>query len=177
MMSIVCYKINMKKRSKVIITSLSLAVLLGVYYNIDYNYNPSYKIIGQMNSIKPFATYSKGNVYILKKKNQIKRLNLQEDDIVIIDERDGDNPNMQVISSYTVTDKNVRNEIILIMQEYNTKYPSNWNRTNESLRLEWYVHNLLYNLNYKHDHTTDVDFDNNDEEEFNKPFFNHLLKI
>ena len=167
----------MKKRSKVIITSLSLAAFLFVYYNIDYKYEPSYKIVGEMNSIKPYATYSKGSVYILKNKDQIKKLNLLEDDIVIIDQRKGDNPNMQIISSYSITDRNTRNEIIDIMQEYNTRYPSEWKRTTESLRLEWFVHNFLYGFDYKLDHTTDVDFDNNDEEKFNKPFINHLLKI
>ena len=130
-----------------------------------------------MNSIKPYAIYSHGNVYILKDQEKTKKLSLQENDIVIIDQRDGNNPNFKVIASYMINDKNIRNEIIEIMQEYNREYPSNWKRTNEALRLEWYVHNLLHDLNYELDHTTDVDLDNNDEDVYNKPFINKIIKI
>ena len=167
----------MKKRSKVLITSLSLITLFFVYYNIDYKYEPNYKIVGSINSIKPYAIYSKGNVYIVKNKKLIDSINLLEDDIVIIDERFDDNPSMKVISSASITDRNVRNEIIDIMQEYNIEYPSEWNRTTKSLRLEWYIHNLLFDFNYKLDHTTDVDLDNKDEEKYNMPFVNKILKI
>ena len=167
----------MKKRSKIIITTLSLITVMFVYYNIDYKYEPNYEIVGYVNSTKPYASYSKGDVYIIKNEKMIKSLNLNDNDVVIIDERYDDNPSMKVISSCSIRNKNEINEIIEIMKDYNTKYPSNWNRTNESLRLEWYVHNLLFDLNYKLDHTTDVDLDNNDENEYNRPFFNKLLKI
>lgn len=167
----------MKKRSKIIITTLSLITVMFVYYNIDYKYEPNYEIVGYVNDTKPYASYSNGDVYIIKNENKIKSLKLNETDIVIIDERHDDNPSMKVISSCNIRNKNEINEIIEIMKDYNTKYPSNWSRTSESLRLEWYVHNLLYDLNYKLDHTTDVDLDNNDEEEYNRPFFNKILKI
>ena len=167
----------MKKRTKIVITSLSLAALLFTYYNIDYKYQPKYEIVGYVNSIKPYARYSLGDVYIIKDKKLINEITLSTNDVIIIDERDDDNPNMHIMSSCNITDKNARNEIIEIIQEYNREYPSNWKRTNVSLRLEWYVHNLLYDLDYKLDHTTDVDLDNKDEDYFNKPFFNHLIKI
>ncbi len=176
---IICYKINMKKRTKIIITSLSLAALLGIACTLNHEYHPNYKIVGEVNTTKPYATYSKGDVYIIDYNNQdmINNLILKENDVVIIDSRNDENPDMQVLSSYLINDKHLQNEIIEIMQEYNKEYPSNWKRTNEALKLEWYVHNVLYYFNYKHDHTTDVDFDNKDEEVFNKPFFNHMLKI
>ena len=176
---IICYKINMKKRTKIIITSISLAALLGVACTLNHEYHPNYTIVGEVNTTMPYATYSDGNVYIIKYENMdiIDSLILNEKDVVVIDSRDDDNPDMQVLSSYAITDKEKRNEIIEIMQDYNSKYPSKWKRTNKSLRLEWYVHNLLYNYNYKLDHTTDVDFDNNDEEVYDKPFFNSILHI
>ena len=177
LVSIICYKINMKKRSKVIITTLSLVCVLFVYYNIDYKYDPKYKIIGNISMSKPYAMYSKGDVYIIKNRNMLNSSLFKDTDIIVIDERNDDNPSMQIISSCNIADKEVRNEVIEIIQEYNKEYPSNWKRTNESLRLEWFVHNFLYLFNYKTDHTTDVDLDNNDEDNYNKPVVNKMLKI
>ena len=167
----------MKKRTKIVITTLSLAALLGVYYNVNNTYTPQYKVVGYFNSTKPYAKYSKGDVYIIKDEKLIDKLVLLDYDVVIIDEREGKNPSMKIISSSSIDDKHDRNDIIEIMQDYNTRFPSNWKRSNESLRLEWFVHNFLFNINYQLDHTTDVDLDNNDEDEFNKPFINKILKI
>ncbi len=169
----------MKKRTKVIITSLSLVAILGVTTCINHEYHPSYKIVGNINTTKPYATYSSGDVYIIKLDNKdiIDNIVLNKNDIVILDDRDSVNPNMQVLSSSSIYDKEKRNEIIEIMQDYNNKYPNNWNRTNTSLRLEWFVHNLLFDFNYKLDHTTDVDLDNNDEDYYNKPILNRILNI
>ncbi len=167
----------MKKRTKIVITSLSLAALMFTYYNIDYKYTPKYEIVGYVDCVKPYATYSLGKVYIIKNEDLIDKITLSENDVIIIDQREDDNPNMRIMASCNITNKDARNEIIEIIQEYNRKYPSNWNRTNESLRLEWFVHNFLYDFDYKLDHTTDVDLDNKDEDYFNKPFFNHLIKI
>ena len=167
----------MKKRTKIVITSLSLAALMFTYYNIDYKYTPKYEIVGYVDSIKPYATYSLGNLYIIKDISLIDKISLSKNDVIILDQREDNNPNIRIMSSCNITNREARNEIIEIIQEYNRVYPSNWKRTNESLRLEWFVHNLLYNLDYKLEHTTDVDLDNNDEDYYNKPFFNHLIKI
>ena len=56
-------------------------------------------------------------------------------------------------------------------------YPSKWNRSLKSMRLEWFVHNLLHDFNYKLDHTTDVDFNNEDEQKFDKEVIRKLLKL
>ncbi len=152
---------------------LGFSFVLCSYLKHDYVYKPIYTIIEDE---AYFATYSLGKIYIGNRKyiNHLKGP-FSKNDVFVIDERtEGDNPNMQIISSYSITDRNTRNEIIDIMQEYNIRYPSEWKRTTESLRLEWFVHNFLYGFDYKLDHTTDVDFDNNDEDKFNKPFINHL---
>ena len=167
----------MKKRTKIIVTTLSLAAILGLYCSIDVNYEPKYTIVGYVNEETPYATYSKGDVYIVKSLEKADELVVQENDVIIIDQREDDNPNMRVVSSYAIRDKFLQNEIIEIMQEYNKEYPSKWKRTNKSLILEWYVHNLLYNVNYKLDHTTDVDFDNKDEKVYDKPLINSIIKI
>ena len=163
----------MKKRTKRIITSITAALMLLVYYNYDYKYVPNYEIVCKSNHC--FATYSKGNVYIVKNINKIP--NVSPDDIIIIDDTKSNDPDFKIISSYLITDKNIRNDIIEIIFEYASLHPSKWNRTRESMRLEWFVHNFLYQFNYERNRTTDVDFNNNDEEQYKKEFYNKILKI
>ena len=167
--------INVKKKTKVIAISTITAVLLFVYYNYDYKYTPKYDIVYDNKEDVFTALYSYGKVYIVNDLNKIN--NLLENDIVILDERDSDNPNMKIISSHYISDKDIRNDIITIMLEYEKKYPSNWSRTIESMRLEWFVHNLFYDLNYKRNHTNNVDLDNNDEEKYNNKTLQRILKI
>ena len=74
----ICYKNSMKKRTKIIITSLSLAALMFTYYNIDYKYVPKYEIVGYVDCVKPYATYSLGKVYIIKDESLIDKIDLLE---------------------------------------------------------------------------------------------------
>jgi len=164
----------MKKRTKRIITSITAALLLFVYYNYDYKYVPNYEIICNKKN-HCYATYSKGNVYIVKNRDSIR--DIKEDDIIILDQRNGKDPNFKIISSYLITNKNIRNEIIEILCSYEEDYPTKWDRTKESMRLEWFVHNLLYTLNYERNRTTDLDLNNQDEELYRKEFYNKVLKI
>ena len=156
---------------------MCLATLLFVHYNIDYKYVPEYSILHYVGDVKPYAKYSKGFVYIINDLTVIDSMNVNNDDVIILDQRNDDNPTLKVLSSYKIKDNKDRRDIISIMQDYNKEFPSKWDRTIESLSLEWYVHNTLYDINYKHDHTTDVDFDNSDEDYYNKPFINKLIKI
>ena len=85
---------------------------------------------------------------------------------------------MQIYSSYKISDTNVRNEILNILMEYEKKHPSKWERSLNSMKVEWFVHNLLHLFNYRLDHTTDVDFNNADEEIYNvKNNVKRLIKI
>lgn len=116
---------------------------------------------------KAFAKYSKGQVYI-GDAEFLDSLEVSENDILVEDERDGSDPSMKIRNSYLVTDSNDRKEILEILCKYEEKYPSDWERTIEAMDLEWEAHNVLYYLNYKKDHTTDVDLDNDDEEKYSK---------
>ena len=165
----------MKRNSKIIITSITAACLLFVYYNYDYKYVPSYSVVHSINNGIFLATYRYGKVYIVKNINIVK--DVDENDIVIIDQRDGKDPNMKVISSHRIVDRDIRNDIIEIISEYEKLYPSKWNRTINSMRLEWFIHNIFYDLNLKRNHTDNVDLDNNDEEKYNKEYLNKILKI
>ena len=59
-------------------------------------------------------------------------------------------------------------EIIDIILEYDKNNPiNNYNRSKDSLSLEWITHNFLYYLFIERDRTTDVDFENNEEDIYN----------
>ena len=166
----------MKKKTKIVITSITAACMLFAYYNYDYKYVPEYQVIECNNKSNIFkAKYRNGNVYIVKSLKEIDYIN--ESDIIVLDQRYKDDPNMKIISSHEINDKNIRNDIIEILLEYEKLYPSKWTRTIESMRLEWFVHNLFYDLNYKRNHTNNVDLDNNDEDKYQNKILNKILKI
>jgi hypothetical protein len=167
----------MKKRKKlksaVLVSSLIGASL---FYNHEHTYKPEYQIINYEES-DAFATYSLGSIYIGDMSYISSLHNLLPTDILVVDERDSDDPNLKIIASYKIDDKDIRDEIIEVLEVYELMYPSKWNRSLKSMRLEWFVHNLLHDFNYKLDHTTDVDFNNEDEQKFDKEVIRKLLKL
>ena len=169
----------MKKKTKIIITSITLAGLLFLHSCNDYKYVPSYSIVENNDNNDYWeARYRYGNIYIIKSKKLIDKIRkISENDIIILDERENVDPNMKVISSHEITDKEARNDILEIIMEYERLFPSKWDRTIESMRLEWFVHNLLYDIDYKRNHTDNVDFDNNDELQYQHPILNKILKV
>lgn len=149
------------------------AVMVTSVFFCEHHFHPKYKIL---NSEEAFAEYSNGVVYIgdIDYIKLIKE-DVNENDILVVDERNTDDPNMLIYNSYRITSKEERNEILCILEEYERLYPSEWNRSIESMRNEWQVHNLFYLLNYKLDHTTDVDLNNEDEEIFNNYILSRVL--
>ena len=83
---------------------------------------------------------------------------------------------MKILSSYKINDSNIRNEILEIIAEYEKTYPSSWNRSINSMRVEWFVHNFLYYLNYEKNRTRDVDFNNSEQEIYSKKLIKKLIK-
>ena len=165
----------MKKKTKIIITSITLAGLLFVRCENNYVYTPNYSIVENHNNKIWQAKYRYGNVYIVKDLNYIKKVDVN--DIVVLDSRNDKDPDMTIISSYEVNDKEARNDILEIIMEYERLYPSDWNRSMESMRLEWLIHNALYNIDYKRNHTDNVDFDNSDESDYCYPILNKILML
>lgn len=96
------------------------------------------------------------------------------DDVIIIDYRNSNDPNMKVMQSYKIK-KKYQKEIAQIMYNYNVENPVSpeWNRTVDSMVKEWGFHNFAYNLGYKQDRTADTDFNNNDE---GKNFWDFLFR-
>lgn len=150
------------KNLKKFLLLYSITLLASIYY---YN---NYIETSENKNKKTYSNYSKGNVYIGSKDYLDNLEDISEYDILVEDERDGSNPSMKIRNSYLITDKNTRIEILNILKQYEKNHPSNWNRSIDTMNLEWEAHNSLYYLNYKRDHTTDVDLDNEDEEKYAK---------
>jgi len=167
---------NKKLKRKLLAISASL-VLLTTYYNIDYVYHPSIEIMDE-NACGPFGCYSYGNVYIGSRSYLRSLTNLTENDILVEDQRfDSDDPNMKIYSSYLIDDKDIRNEILEILCRYEECYPSPWDRSIESMRLEWLMHNVSYFFNHEQNRTGDVDLNNNEGEYYDNPVLRKILKI
>ncbi len=129
----------------------------------------NYEIIEDSSSA--YARYKDGLIYI-GDEEYILGLDPHEHDILVVDRRDSENPDMKVISSYQIDAPLVRKSIIEVLQEYEEEYPSLWERTTESMEAEWSIHNLFYQLDYEKERSSDVDFDNEDEEIYS----NKLIK-
>ena len=63
-----------------------------------------------------YATYKNGNVYIINSKEDLNNIHYNENDIIIIDNRE--NEDMIILDSYKIDDANIRNQIIDIIFMY-----------------------------------------------------------
>ena len=166
----------MNKKARIaVISALSGLLALTIYYNYEYDYEPVYGIYSEEDL--PFGRYSKGDIYIGTEGfiNGVKD-KVNEDDILIIMGYQDEDPNVTIVSSHEITDRNERYEILKVLQLYSDKYPGDWNRTFESTRVEWTVHNLLYDLGIERDRTADCDLDNSEESLYNNQLLRRLIK-
>lgn len=171
----------MKKitRAKIVLSSLIIMYLYAFIEDPSRGvYNPKIEYETEDDS---FGTYSGGRVYIGSKNyiNSIKN-EVSPNDILIVDESNGKpdepgDPNYKILNSYKVVSNEERNEILLLLKKYDELNGTEWNRTMESLRNEWEVHNILYDLGLYLDHTEDVDLDNNDENLFSSKVLSMIL--
>ncbi len=162
----------MKKYKKQLLY-LTAVISLIAYYGKDHKYSPNYEIIDD----EAFASYSDGLVYIGDEAflNSVK---CSENDILVCDNRNNqDDPDMIIHNSCNITDKDTRNEILEIVCEYEKCYPSKWERSIESMRLEWFMHNVSYYFNYRRDRTMDVDLNNKDEKKYSSKTLRKALKL
>ena len=131
----------------------------------DYN-TVDYETVPESN---PPAIRPRGEVIIVKPEDQGNVI-LDQGDVLVIDKRDDtDNPNMQVVNSFSIIGETKMNFVIDAMLEYNLDNPSEtpWIRSRESMLIEWRMHNFAYRLLFfdsnKRLRAASVDFDNNDE--------------
>ncbi len=135
---------------------------------VDYNrIRAPYEIELPDDVIKPYASYSLGNVYIGSYR-EIRKITpyVEYNDVLVIDETNSANPNFHIINSYRILFLSDKKDIIDILKRYDVEHNNTWNRSIRSSLNEWTAHNLLFNFDIKTDHTTDVDLDNNDETRF-----------
>ena len=165
----------MKSKNRKKLLCISAAVLILVAYTSKKKYHPNYKILNAENG--PFATYSDGNVYIGNTDYLSSLKGLNPSDVLIRDERNLDDSNMAILNSYCITDKEKMNEILEIVCVYESMYPTDWDRSIESMRLEWFCHNTCYYLNYKVDRSSEVDLNNEDEKKYNSELIRRFLRI
>ena len=83
---------------------------------------------------------------------------------------------MKICNSYLVTCPKQRKEILEVLCHYEECYPTDWDRSLDSMRLEWTIHNLSHLLGYDLKSSRDVDLDNADEEYYQNKVLVKLLK-
>ena len=103
--------------------------------------------------IEPYSSIGNGisNVYIIQSK-QLEETNkiINEKDVVVIDNRTAPNPSMQIRNSYAISDKDLQKQVCQILLHYNTDNPVDpaWNRSIDSMLIEWTAHNDGYNARF-----------------------------
>ena len=144
---------------KRILTGIVALWLMG---NLSYDRKPEphYEIV---NNGTHFADYSKGRIFIGKQDELDSLENLNEGDILILDARDEEDPDMKVMDSYKIIEPVCQEEVILVMLDYEKLDPSNWSRTEKSMLGEFCDHITAYYLGYETDSAKHVDFNNSDE--------------
>lgn len=163
---------NKNKKKLLFATALCLAL---VSYLNKKIYHPNYTILNEEDG--PFASYSNGLVYIGNEEYLDNLKNISSTDVLVRDERKGKNPNMAIVNSYNITDKEIINEILEILCCYEKMYPTTWDRSIESMRLEWFCHNASYYFNYEVSHSEEVDLDNYDERKYDNEVLRRILRI
>ena len=157
------------------LAALGIAVAIGTTYcAVDTSYTPQYEILSDSMA---FAECPCGLVYI-GDKEFLESIPRGDRVILIEDQRfSRDDPNMKIYNSCQIRDKNDRNDILEVIQEYERCNPSPWDRSIESMRLEWFMHNISYDCSYKQNRTEDVDLDNLDEEKYDNKILRKILKV
>lgn len=163
----------MKKINKGVKTLLILSsyILLFDLTKKDATYIPDYEIVDD-NYI--YGKYAYGNIYIVNN-DDFNKINPTLTDIIVIDER-CERDNMKIISSYVVRDSQIQQDILNVMLEYEKQYPTPWERSLDSMKLEWYMHNIAYALHWQTKRAKDADFETREEKRYNDPVLKYIFK-
>lgn len=121
-----------------------------------YTYPYSVKLSGRKKTIS-------GNLYIVSAELDRSAQTIGDNDYFAVDRRTAADPEYIVMSSYRANTDAVIRRLCQLLMEHENAYPTDWDRTLESLVQEWKVHNLAYSVNYKIDHSADVNLNNADE--------------
>jgi hypothetical protein len=165
---------NLKLKKGILVLVASYVLVSGMAISEDYK--PQYEIIESTDDYAPFASYEEGNVYIgsFEYLKEVKKF-ANKKDVLIWDKRYIEDSDMVILDSYKIINQQHRNTILEIMLEYERMHPSVWERSIESMRNEWEIHNLCYRFEYKKNRTTDVDFNIGDEEKYSSKVLSKIL--
>ena len=152
------------------------AVLLVCSYYQQPHSESKYEIINEKGGA--YASYSEGLIFI-GDGDFLEQLDCVHDgDIIVEDQRSkDDNPCMKVYQSCDVRSSREMDEVLSVLCEYENEYPSDWERSVPSMKLEWFCHNLSYDFCFCRDRSTDVDFDNHEEVLYDHKVLNKILKL
>ena len=123
-------------------------------------------ILSNSNVSKGKIEFNSGIIYIGNKRYLKTINNLKANDVLVLDDRNADDPNLRIYDSYKYLSASLREEIIENLLYYEELYPTEWYRTKNNLIREWEIHNAMYWVGYKHESTKDVDFNNEDEKKY-----------
>lgn len=138
--------------------------------NESYPYNDTPKA-----KVAPYTTCSLGDVYIGNSKT-IKKIVANDGNIYIVDERREKNPSMCVIDSYKIRSKEQIMEIIKILLKLEEEDPTEWDRSEKAIYVEWILHTLGFDFGINRVSTRNVDLDNKDEAYYSSIILGKILK-
>ena len=155
---------NLRRRICALISAY--IVLFGCYLSScrknEVKYNPTY----EYQSEDPYAYFRNGKVYICDSETIDRIRDDSTRDIYIVDGRDARDPNMRICNSYEVVDPIAMIKLLRMLLDYESKYPSEWNRSMISMILEWMAHDAGYYSDIEPHRTAEVDLNNADEETY-----------
>lgn len=163
---------NNKLKRGIATVSLFVALVSG-YLITEPHYDAKYELL---DNDPAFAKCSCGTVYI-GDKYFLNSIPLEDNIILVEDQRHSSDPNMKIYASCSICSREDRNDILEILQEYERRDPSEWDRSIESMRLEWLMHNISYNFDVQRRRTEDVDLDNLDEEKYQQKILQLLFRV
>ena len=170
-----------KKKLRILIASLCSVACLS-YCSYDADYNPQYEILASKDG--PFGKYSNGLIYIGDQDyiDSIKDQINPTDVLIIVggnyneDTNKDNDQNVKILSSCEITDPEDRLEILNVLEIYSKVHETEWQRSVDSMRVEWAIHNILYDLHYKRNRTEDVDLNNSEEEFYSNFILQRIIK-
>ncbi|MGN1098227.1 MAG: hypothetical protein ACI4SS_04960, partial [Clostridia bacterium] len=86
-----------------------------------------------------------------------------ENDYFALDRRSAKDPEVVVYDSYRAGSEKLIRRLCEILLEHEAAHPTDWERTIDSMIEEWEIHNAAYSMDYKTDHSKDVNLNNADE--------------
>ncbi len=105
-----------------------------------------------------------GRLYIVTKDLDQNAQTVGENDFFALDRRTAADPEYIVMNSYLAGTDGVIRALCQRLLEHEELYPTDWERTLESMVSEWKMHNMAYAMGYKTDHSQHVNLNNADED-------------